>query len=202
MKNQKRAHNFKDLTGLRFGMLTVVDFFGMKKIGSKNRSYWNCICDCGSKTTVTIHNLSGKSRKTNSCGCSIRQILVCDKIKNGTNESYGAMSGLYNSYRFNAHKRKLCFDINREQFFKITKGNCFYCNKHPSNIFNLKVKTKNKIANYTYNGIDRINNDKGYTPDNIVSCCTRCNTMKMDMNINDSKMTIKKIYDNLNLQKL
>lgn len=49
---------FKDLTGTRFGKLTVTSYAGNKK--------WNCICDCGNATVVHRSNLG---RITNSCGC-------------------------------------------------------------------------------------------------------------------------------------
>lgn len=53
-----------DLTGQRFGKLTVV-----QKSKSKNgRRYWECKCDCGNTTFVSTANLNGG--KVKSCGCS------------------------------------------------------------------------------------------------------------------------------------
>ena len=52
-----------DLTGLRFGRLTVVRRNGTKCGHSK----WLCICDCGNETEVVACAL--KSGKTMSCGC-------------------------------------------------------------------------------------------------------------------------------------
>ena len=42
------------------------------------------------------------------------------------------------------------------------------------------------------NGIDRVNNKKGYTKDNCVSCCKVCNMMKWTLDANDF---IKKCKD-------
>lgn len=53
----------KDLTGERYGMLTVLSFAGMD--GSK--SLWLCKCDCGN-TTVTTGNRM-RTGITKSCGC-------------------------------------------------------------------------------------------------------------------------------------
>lgn len=53
-----------DLTGKKFNMLTVIDCAG--KLDGK-RYYWNCICDCGNKTTVLGSAL--RSNGTKSCGC-------------------------------------------------------------------------------------------------------------------------------------
>lgn len=55
---------FKDLTRRRFGKLMVIE---KKELNSKNRVQWACICDCGTKTTVSGHSLSNGDTK--SCGC-------------------------------------------------------------------------------------------------------------------------------------
>ena len=58
-----------DLTGLKFGRLTVI-----QRSGTKNGHVaWLCKCDCG-KTIVTIGNLL-KSGKSKSCGC--KKIETC-----------------------------------------------------------------------------------------------------------------------------
>lgn len=56
-----------DMTGERYGMLTVLSLSDRKqKLGSKH-SYWNCRCDCGNVKVVQRNNLI--SGNTNSCGC-------------------------------------------------------------------------------------------------------------------------------------
>lgn len=70
---QKEAvHNssFKNLTGLKFGRLTVLEFSHKNK---RNASYWKCECDCG-KTVITRSNglISGH---TKSCGCLQRETV-------------------------------------------------------------------------------------------------------------------------------
>ena len=57
-----------DLTGMRFGMLTVIDRAEDHVFKSGARAVqWNCICDCGNKVAVLSGNLvSGNST---SCGC-------------------------------------------------------------------------------------------------------------------------------------
>lgn len=56
---------FRDLTGRRFGKLTVV-----RKTETRSNGFiiWECICDCGSTTTVTTNNLTGGT--VQSCGCT------------------------------------------------------------------------------------------------------------------------------------
>lgn len=61
---QKRASNFRDLTGSRFGKLVVVGFAGC---ASSGQSLWVVQCECGcTKTVRSTHLISGD---TVSCGC-------------------------------------------------------------------------------------------------------------------------------------
>ena len=55
---------FVDLTGKRFGRLTVIN---RKKTDDTNRTYWICKCDCGNTKTVEAYAL--KTGRTKSCGC-------------------------------------------------------------------------------------------------------------------------------------
>lgn len=54
----------KDLTGLRFGKLVVVELTD-KRCG--HSVVWKCKCDCGNIKYVSSNNLC--SGRTNSCGC-------------------------------------------------------------------------------------------------------------------------------------
>lgn len=61
----RKGHNMKDLSGLRFGKLTVLHRLD-EKIGS---SYaWFCQCDCG-KTLKVSTNALLSTPGTRSCGC-------------------------------------------------------------------------------------------------------------------------------------
>lgn len=56
--------NVKDLTGQKFGMMTVLELAGYTK---HRLSKWKCICDCGTEKIVIGGNL--KTGTTTSCGC-------------------------------------------------------------------------------------------------------------------------------------
>lgn len=54
----------RDLSGQRFGALIV-----LSRAGTRGKSVtWDCLCDCGTGTTVLGQNL--KNGSTISCGCS------------------------------------------------------------------------------------------------------------------------------------
>ena len=52
-----------DITGKRFGRLTVID----RAFTESSRAHWNCLCDCGSTSVVCGKDL--RSGNTKSCGC-------------------------------------------------------------------------------------------------------------------------------------
>lgn len=67
-----------------------------------------------------------------------------------------------------AHKDGIKWDLDTNYAKELISNECFYCNG-----FN----------ETSINGIDRFNNDIGYTMQNAIPCCDICNTMKSDFNI-------------------
>ena len=61
------AHNFRDLTGQKYGRLAILGYGGHKPSGRQYQTFWYCRCDCGAITTVFTYSLVGN--KTRSCGC-------------------------------------------------------------------------------------------------------------------------------------
>jgi hypothetical protein len=63
-----RQHKVKDIAGMRFGKLLVIDqanpFY--QRTGAK-RAVWRCRCDCGKTTVVRGTDLRAGKQKT--CGC-------------------------------------------------------------------------------------------------------------------------------------
>lgn len=65
-----RPKRATDLTGRRFGRLTVLEYVppsGPRQSGA----LWRCRCDCGRETVVTAGNL--KYGHTTSCGCVLAE---------------------------------------------------------------------------------------------------------------------------------
>lgn len=59
----------EDLTGKKFGRLTVVSFAGRKRNNHNNYTHplWSCMCDCG--TPIEVKESYLKCGDTKSCGC-------------------------------------------------------------------------------------------------------------------------------------
>lgn len=69
----------KDLTGQKFGRLTVISRAENTKTG---QARWNCICSCGNETIVrSAHLIDGHTR---SCGC-LNKDIISEHIQLPTN---------------------------------------------------------------------------------------------------------------------
>lgn len=72
----------KDLTGQRFGRLTVLQEnpIPYKAPSGKLTRRWDCICDCGKRVTVLHNALAASQNPTRSCGCSRRMTTLKDDL--------------------------------------------------------------------------------------------------------------------------
>lgn len=81
-----------------------------------------------------------------------------NNFKNNSPQKYA-----FNVYKRNAKNRGIAFELSFSDFIKLWKVPCVYCGGNIEKV-----------------GIDRVDNNLGYSIDNIVSCCSVCNRMKMD----------------------
>lgn len=172
-----------DLIGQKFGRLTII-----KKDNSNKRGiFWLCKCDCGIEKVIYGEDI--RQGKTKSCGCLRRE-------GNHRRLVFGlsSMRQAIGQYKVNAKKRGCVWDLTEEQFKKITQKDCYYCGTPPSNVVGQRT-INNGI--YTYNGIDRVDNTKGYTIDNVVPCCRFCNAAKGKRSLQEYKSWIEKSYNKI-----
>lgn len=99
-----------------------------------------------------------------------------DKIKAVKKKYYDSLFGTekgisdrFSRAKAQAKKRNIEFSISLDDFRVKIQDPCYYCNFLLGNI----IKTGS--------GLDRIDSDKGYTIDNVVSCCAFCNKIKSDL---------------------
>lgn len=78
-----------DLTGRRFGRLTVLGYVGSYRTlpTSHTCALWECRCDCGNLTKVPSTSL--KQGTTRSCGCLRRDWLKERKHHGGERHAEG-----------------------------------------------------------------------------------------------------------------
>lgn len=172
--------------GDRFGKLVVIE-----KAQSKPRSpKYKVQCDCGN--TSEVYGVALRQGKTVSCGCHRKSIIAEYSESKRLGYGIAAAKHVYDGYKRNAIKRGYCFELFFEDFLLITKSNCVYCGAEPNQVEDRKY---NAYGTYTYNGIDRVDNTKGYTLDNVAPCCGICNIMKRAMSEDGFLTHIKRIHD-------
>jgi len=69
----------------------------------------------------------------------------------------------------------LCWALTDEHALLMMSSNCNYCDAPPSNVSSAGCS---RTGSFAYSGIDRVDNSRGYEPDNVVPCCIDCNRAK------------------------
>lgn len=157
---------FIDLTGQRFGRLVVLE----RAEDDKNKNpRWRCRCDCGNETVVLGHHL--RTGNTRSCGCFfhekqsklMKQLCVERGIKPpGCVTHNSSKTRLYNIW---CGMKKRCYNSASSVYEYYGGRGITVCDEwlHSFEAFRDWALTHGYAENLT---IDRIDNDKGYSPDN------------------------------------
>ena len=125
---------FQDLTGQRFGRLTVIERAeNYYTSGGNSKVMWQCHCDCGNDPKVSAGDLR---KGTKSCGCYSAEIAGkrMKALRHKTNEY--DLSNEYGMGYTSASHEPFYFD---KEDYDLIKDYCW--NKHHSNYI---------FANYTF----------------------------------------------------
>lgn len=185
MKIRKFSRTNRDLKGITKNLLTAIE-----KIDKNGRWYWKCSCSCGGQTIIREDFFV--SGKTKSCGCYGSRNSIYRINQKAPGES--ATNSYFYSYQRAAKKRGYEFNLSKLDFIQIISRNCYYCDASPiPNHFN-----KNSHGILLANGVDRIDNNLGYSPSNCVTCCKICNIAKGALGLKVFYKWISTIYKKLN----
>ena len=167
------------------GKLTVISDAPDKVTPNGDRhSMLKCKCNCGNE--VNIQNAGFRRNKYLSCGKPI--------CKRQTSDEDMLTNKKYKDYKHGAKKRNYSFNLSKDKVKELILDNCHYCGCKPYNTYK---NSKEDNTEYKYNGIDRVDNDIGYENYNVVSCCGRCNIMKMTLHKDEFIEHLRKIVENL-----
>lgn len=176
-----------DLTGKGFGRLIVIK--RNYPNGKKGQPMWLCSCDCGTEEII-VSGGNLRNGQTKSCGCLQKERTIeSRRLPPGL----ASMRYLINSYKKSARIHKYEYNLTEEQFKILTRQDCYYCGAKPSGESNYRVYN----GSYIYNGLDRIDNTKGYMIDNVVPCCKICNYAKKAKTLQEYKDWIKRSYNKI-----
>lgn len=177
--------------GQKFGKLTVIENMGTSpQPGNKYVRTWRVKCECGVEKIISG---TSRLRATGSCGCG-----KFDYKKN-IDPADGTWHYLYLQYKKMANERDLEFSLTEDECREMFTTNCYYCGSAPRKTVgrhrkstDMRLREGSKV---TYNGIDRVNTDRGYTVDNTVTCCYKCNFAKHTQSVSEFREWIKQVYD-------
>ena len=150
---------FEDLSGLKFGRLTVICRAPDKVFpsGAKARM-WKCICDCGAE--VITYGRTLKSGETVSCGC------YHDEVRHTATRTHG-FAGKYTRerlYTIWSSMRQRCGNP-KNQAYKDYGGRGISVDPTWNDYQTFRIWAYS--AGYSDNlSIDRIDNNRGYCPEN------------------------------------
>ncbi len=168
----------RPIPGMKIGKLTCLSYSHT----TKHVKYFMWECECGKQKI--INGSSVVSGHAGTCGCSRK---AYDK-RRILPESGAAINQVIYSYKRHACDRGHDWSLSRKEFIELNQTNCFYCDSPPSHL------RKNKTGDYIYNGIDRVNNNLGYSKENCVSCCYQCNQAKSSLTQDEFLNWIEKIH--------
>lgn len=158
----------KDLTGKKFGYLTVISRAENAKNGAAR---WNCLCKCGNLTVVPTHRLN--NGQCQSCGC--KKLESHNKVHGMTK------TDIHNKW---LSMKQRCFDKNHSSYKRYGALGITVCDEWKDNFINFR--------DWSYeNGykegmsLDRIDNSKGYFPGNCrwVTWKDQCNNRRSNIKI-------------------
>ena len=174
METKVKFKKLDDLTNKKFNRLTVLK---LDEERTKNDKYWRvfwiCKCDCGTIKSICAGNL--RRNTTKSCGCWKLENSKDVCRKNFTKEfTIPPRRNVFIQYLAKCKRKNIEFLITEPEFYKLIESSCYYCGCDLKNLKTIKTSVT-KTKKYYYNGIDRIDNNRGYIKDNVVSCCNICN---------------------------
>lgn len=149
------------LVGQKFNKLLVIS--ESEKRDKHKKVKFNCVCDCGNIVIVIGSDL--KSGNTKSCSCEQKRIISDYKRDNPTKKTHGLSKHyLYRSYISIIHR---CYSVKSKAYKNYGGRGIKVCDKWMDN--------KNGLLNFMEDigerpsekhSIDRIDNNKGYSPEN------------------------------------
>ncbi len=158
----------RDLTGKRFGRLVVL--CREESTSSRSCAMWKCLCDCGNVKIVASNDLT--RGHTQSCGCLAHDLHVkrgSQLQKKGEGHSRwkhgGSVGGSSRLYRIWGGMKTRCYNPNSKHYDYYGGRGIAICTEW---LHNFAAFQEWALSNGYHEGlsIDRIDNDKGYSPDN------------------------------------
>lgn len=155
-----------------------------RKREDKKRQDPNLCLDCGRTLTEEIRAKGKNDKPLRRCVPCYEKLLKQESQRPERNRNFKAEAFtnkhvIWNHYVKGAKKRGIHFTLSKTLFESLIIKPCFYCNYYKEG---------------EVNGIDRVDNQKGYIEENAVPCCETCNVLKGSQHPQEFIDKMKAIY--------
>ena len=139
------------MTGLKIDRWKVISFAGIKN----RRAYWLCECECGNQSEILGSNLRNGNSK--SCGCLKHDLNILRSTKHNLSRS--------RIYQIWADMKQRCYNAKEIEYIRYGARGITVCDEWINSFekFNTWAMANGYREDLT---IDKIDNYKGYSPDN------------------------------------
>ena len=153
---------FIDMTGQRFGRLTVVERVGIAPSG---HALWLCECDCGNRHTVSSNQLKSG---TKSCGCLQKERATFAAKKRKCAQFHKKYDIGKDNYRLRQCYKDMvnrCYKVNNKNYKNYGYRGIKVCSEWLNDFYSFRdwALTNGYADDLT---LDRINVDENYAPSN------------------------------------
>ncbi len=157
MSEVRTAHNRLELTGEKFGKLTVI---GYSYTDRHRKALWWCQCDCGEVALMQAYRL--RNGHSTSCGCHQRAIGYANIAKGHSENFVHGGSGTPTYKSWDAAKQR-CFNPRDDHYALYGARGITMCERWRSSFLNFLADMGERPTGTT---IDRIDGNGNYEPGN------------------------------------
>lgn len=140
--------------------------------------------------TNTLITRKKQSQKESCFQCTNSKIFYEDRV-------YATLKHQFDQCQKDTRRvrkpERSVWELDFKTFKKLVYDSCFYCG-----IIGIRnVKDKHSDTRIRINGIDRIDNSKGYLKNNVVTSCFQCNQSKRHLSLDEFREWAKRLCQNM-----
>lgn len=179
--NNRMSSRLIDITGKRFGRLTVLSRNGTKNFKSCQKVIWKCVCDCG--TVLNRYSDALRNGRIVSCGCF--------QGGPGVARTHGLALGkkLTPELKLFYTAKKRAKSLGLE--FKLEVSDVIIPEICP--LLGLRIRPNKAKLCDTSPTLDRITNTSGYVKGNIWVVSYKANRSKNNLSISEMRTLLKNL---------